>query len=191
MTIWPLKTTLQRPHHHAGLHCTTSGRSGLSRWSMLYNFLARLLTCTIKPLLMIQKAASSMIGLKRVQESPCHTSPPLCTGYRMQLASCSRHWCLHTEQLSALHPPRLLPPFTLMRLYPLQKLEICKWAMPHGTITVRNKITFQNVFVHYSLLVEWSSPPHLTHIISSRIYYLWWITFCMSHFIITLDKSVC
>ncbi len=169
MTIWPLKTTLQRPHHHAGLHCTTSGRSGLSRWSMLHNFLARLLTCTIKPLLMIQKAASSMTGLKRAHVTPLHLSA-LATGCSSHHVAC-RHWCLHTEQLSALHPPRLLPPFTLMRLYPLQKLEICKWAMPHGTITVRNKITFQNVFVHYSLLVEWSSPPHLTHIISSRIYY--------------------
>ncbi len=28
-----------------------------------------------------------------------------CTGYRLQLASSSRHWCLHIEQPQAQHPP--------------------------------------------------------------------------------------
>ncbi len=28
-----------------------------------------------------------------------------CTGYQLQLASSSRHWCLHIEQPQAQHPP--------------------------------------------------------------------------------------
>ncbi len=33
----------------------------------------------------------------------CHLSP--CTGYQLQLASSSRHWCLHIEQPQTQHPP--------------------------------------------------------------------------------------
>ncbi len=39
------------------------------------------------------------------------SSPPValslspCTGYQLQLASSSRHWCLHIEQSQAQHPP--------------------------------------------------------------------------------------
>jgi len=34
-----------------------------------------------------------------------HLSLSTCTGYQLQLASSSRHWCLHIEQPQAQHPP--------------------------------------------------------------------------------------
>ncbi len=34
-----------------------------------------------------------------------HLSLSPCTGYQLQLASSSRHWCLHIEQPQAQHPP--------------------------------------------------------------------------------------
>ncbi len=34
-----------------------------------------------------------------------HLSSSPCTGYQWQLASSSRHWCLHTERPQAQHPP--------------------------------------------------------------------------------------
>ncbi len=48
---------------------------------------------------------SGTTGLQRTQKGPCYTSLCLCTGSRLQLASSSRHWCLHTEQPQAQHPP--------------------------------------------------------------------------------------
>ncbi len=45
---------------------------------------------------------SGTTGLQQAQISPCYTS--LCTGYQLQLASSSRHWCLHIEQSQAHHP---------------------------------------------------------------------------------------
>ncbi len=66
--------------------------------------LAGLPSCTIKPLQMIQNAAARLVFSvpKRA-----HVTPPFisCTGSRLQLASSSRHWCLHIEQPQAQHPP--------------------------------------------------------------------------------------
>ncbi len=39
------------------------------------------------------------------KEPMLHLSSSPCTGYRLQLASSSRHWCLHIEQPQAQHPP--------------------------------------------------------------------------------------
>ncbi len=39
------------------------------------------------------------------KEPMLHLSLSPCTGYRLQLASSSRHWCLHREQPQAQHPP--------------------------------------------------------------------------------------
>ncbi len=38
--------------------------------------------------------------------------------------------------------------------------EILVRVSPHGAITERHKITLQNVFIHRSWLVEWTSHPH-------------------------------
>ncbi len=39
------------------------------------------------------------------KEHMLHLSLSPCTGYQLQLASSSRHWCLHIEQPQAQHPP--------------------------------------------------------------------------------------
>ncbi len=39
------------------------------------------------------------------KEPILHLSLSPCTGYQLQLASSSRHWCLHIEQPQAQHPP--------------------------------------------------------------------------------------
>ncbi len=39
------------------------------------------------------------------KEPMLHLSFSPCTGYQLQLASSSRHWCLHIEQPQAQHPP--------------------------------------------------------------------------------------
>ncbi len=41
--------------------------------------------------------------------SPSHLSLSPCTGSRLQLASSSRHWCLHIEQPRAMYPPTSTP----------------------------------------------------------------------------------
>ncbi len=43
------------------------------------------------------------------KEPMLHLSLSTCTGYRLQLASSSRHWCLHIEQSQAQHPPTSTP----------------------------------------------------------------------------------
>ncbi len=39
------------------------------------------------------------------KEPMLHLSLSPCTGYQLQLASSSRHWCLHIEQPQGQHPP--------------------------------------------------------------------------------------
>ncbi len=39
------------------------------------------------------------------REPMLHLSLSPCTGYQLQLASSSRHWCSHIEQSQAQHPP--------------------------------------------------------------------------------------
>ncbi len=64
--------------------------------------LARLPSCKIKPLQMIQNAAARLVFS---EPKKAHATPLSCfpTGSRLQLAPSSRHWCLHIEQ--AQHPP--------------------------------------------------------------------------------------
>ncbi len=59
---------------------------------------------TIKPLQMIQNAVARLVFN---EPKRAHVTPLLspCTGYQLQLASSSRHWCLHIEQPQAQHPP--------------------------------------------------------------------------------------
>ncbi len=48
------------------------------------------------------------------KEPMLHLSSSHCTGYQWQLASSSRHWCLHTERPQAQHPPYF---HSLLRIY--------------------------------------------------------------------------
>ncbi len=113
MTSWHSKTTLQRLLDLAGLHYTTSERSGPFWQSMLHNFLSRPLSfldwttamlfwldyhhAQSNPLQMIQNAAAWLVFS---EPKRAHVTPLFSTGSRLQLASSLRHWCLHIE-----HPP--------------------------------------------------------------------------------------
>ncbi len=48
---------------------------------------------------------SKCIDSPAFNEPMSHLSLSPCTGSRLQLASSSRHWCLHKEQPQAQHPP--------------------------------------------------------------------------------------
>ncbi len=93
MTSWPSKSTLQRLLDLAGLHYTTSERSGPFWQSMLHNFLSG-------PLSFLGWTTCMLFWLDFHQ-----TQSNLYKWFRMQLASSSRHWCLHIEQPQAQHPP--------------------------------------------------------------------------------------
>ncbi len=53
---------------------------------------------------MIQNAVAWLV-FNEPKRSMLHLSLSPCTGYQLQLASSSRHWCLHIEQPQAQHPP--------------------------------------------------------------------------------------
>ncbi len=120
MGSWPSKSTLQRLLDLAGLHYTTSDISGPFWKSMLQNFLSRPLsfldwTTAMLFWLDIHQTQSNLYKWFRMQRhdwSSMNPKEPMlllslcpCTGYQLQLASSSRHWCLHIEQPQAQHPP--------------------------------------------------------------------------------------
>ncbi len=124
MTSWLSKTTLQKLLYLAGLHYTTSERSGPSLHSMLHNFLCRPLSFLAWTTAMLfwldfHHAQSNLYRWFRMlqhnwssanPEGPVsHLSLSPCTGSWLQLASSSRHWCLHIEQPQAQHPPTSTP----------------------------------------------------------------------------------
>ncbi len=59
------------------------------------------------------------------KEPMLHLSLSPCTGYQLQLASSSRHWCLHIEQLQAQHPPTSTHYYEFTSPPEVQKSEIC------------------------------------------------------------------
>ncbi len=120
MTSWSSKSTLQRLLDLAGLHYTTSERSGLFWQSTLHNFLSRPLsflgwTSAMLFWLDFHQTQSNLYKWFRMQrhdwsstspkEPMLHLSLSPCTGYQLQLASSSRHWCLHIKQPQGQHPP--------------------------------------------------------------------------------------
>ncbi len=76
----------------------------ISRLDYCDALLAGLPSNTIKPLQMIQNAAARLVFNK---PKTAHVTPLFVSlhCYRLQLASSSRHWCLHIEQPQAQHPP--------------------------------------------------------------------------------------
>ncbi len=59
----------------------------------------------IKSECILDSVCTGTTGLQRAQKSTLHLSLSPCTGYKLQLVSSSRHWCLHIEQPQAQHPP--------------------------------------------------------------------------------------
>ncbi len=120
MTFSLSKTTLQRLLDLASLHCTTSERSGPFWQSMLHNFLSRPLsfidwTTAMLFWLDFHQTQSNLYKWFRMlqhdwssanpKKPMSHLSLSPCIGSWLQLASSSRHWCLHIEQPQAQHPP--------------------------------------------------------------------------------------
>ncbi len=139
---------------------------------MQHNFLSRPLsfldwTTTMLFKLDLHNAQSNLYRGFRMQRHNLSSANPKgpmsnlslspCTGSRLQLTSSSRHWCLYIEQARL---STLILPLPYDNLHPLKKSEICGRASPHGAITERHKITLQNVFIHRSWLVEWTSHPN-------------------------------
>ncbi len=124
MTSWLSKTTLQKLPDLAGLHCTTSERSGPSLHSMQHNFLSRPLsfldwTTTMLFKLDLHNAQSNLYRGFRMQRHNWFSANPKgpmsnlslspCTGSRLQLTSSSRHWYLYIEQALTQHPHTSTP----------------------------------------------------------------------------------
>ncbi len=120
MISWPSKSTLQRLLDLAGLHFTTSERSGPFWQSMLHNFLSRpwsFLGWTTAMLFWLDfhQTQSNLYKWFRMQrhdwsltspkEHMLHLSLSPCTGYQLQLVSSLRHWWVHIEQPQAQHLP--------------------------------------------------------------------------------------
>ncbi len=105
---------------------------------------------------MIQNAAARLVFNEPKREHMLHLSLSSCTGYQLQLASSSRHWCLHIEQPQTQHPPTSTHYYESTSPPEAWDLLVsdASWY-----ITERLKITLQNVLVHRSWLVEWSPPP--------------------------------
>ncbi len=173
MISWPSKSTLQRLLDLAGLHFTTSERSGPFRQSMLHKFLSRpwsFLGWTTAMLFWLDfhQTQSNLYKWFRMQRhdwsstSPkeylsllhlqmLHLSLSPCTGYQLQLVSSSRHWWLHIEQQQALHPPTSTHYYESTSPPEVWDLLVSDASC---TITERLKITLQNILIHHSWLVD-------------------------------------
>ncbi len=92
------------------------------------------------------------------REPMLHLSLSPCTGYQLQLASSSRHWCLHIEQPQAQHPP------TSTHYYECTSPpEVLRSASERRLVVPSqrgSKSLSENILVHHSWPVEWSSHPH-------------------------------
>ncbi len=91
------------------------------------------------------------------REPMLHLSLSPCTGYQLQLESSSRHWCLHIEQPQAQHPPTSTHYYEFTSPPEAWDLLVSDASWYHHR---EAQITLQNILVHRSWPVEWSSHPH-------------------------------
>ncbi len=91
------------------------------------------------------------------KEPMLHLSLSPCTGYQLQLASSSRHWCLHIEQPQAQQPP------TSTHYYEFTSPPEV-WDLLVSDASWYHHREAQNHSPEHSLSlswpVEWSSHPH-------------------------------
>ncbi len=91
------------------------------------------------------------------KEPMLHLSLSPSTGYQLQLASSSRHWCLQIEQPQAQHPPTSTHYYESTSPPEVWDLLVSDASWYHHR---EAQITLQNILFHHSWLVEWSSHPH-------------------------------
>ncbi len=95
---------------------------------------------------------SGTTGLQWAQKKPMlHLSSSHCTGYQWQLASSSRHWCLHTERPQAQHPPTSTHYYESTSPPEVWDLLVSDALWYHHR---EAQITLQNILIHHSWMVE-------------------------------------
>ncbi len=90
------------------------------------------------------------------KEPMLHLSLSPCTGYQLQLASSSRHWCLHIKQPQGQHPPTSTHYYESTSPPEVWDLLVSDASWYHHR---EAQITLQNFLIHRSWLVEWSFHP--------------------------------
>ncbi len=122
----------------------------VSRLDYCNALLAGLPSNTIKPLQMIQNAAARLV-FNEPKRTMLHLSSSHCTGYQWQLASSSRHWCLHTERPQAQHPPTSTHYYESTSPPEVWDLLVSDALWYHHR---EAQITLQNILIHHSWMVE-------------------------------------
>ncbi len=125
----------------------------ISRLDYCIALLAGLPSCTIKPLQMIQNAAARLVFNKPKR---AHVTPLFIFLDWLPVAACIK---FKTLMLAYRTTTGSAPAYihSLLRIYiPSRSLR----SASERPITERHKITFQNIFVHCSWLVECSSHPN-------------------------------
>ncbi len=121
-----LSNTLTRTHTHYQHisphrnlpHCVQAGSGNpTAKETYIKYFSYRKLQTSLSPSIHSENTWTSWLQHKWFRMQPhdwslttpiepmLHLSLSPCTGYQLQLASSSRHWCLHIEQPQAQHPP--------------------------------------------------------------------------------------
>ncbi len=125
----------------------------ISRLDYCIALLAGLPSCTIKPLQMIQNAAARLVFNKPKR---AHVTPLFIFLDWLPVAACIK---FKTLMLAYRTTTGSAPAYihSLLRIYiPSRSLR----SASERPITERHKITFQNIFIHCSWLVECSSHPN-------------------------------
>ncbi len=83
---------------HCGFYCVEGRKRNVIQWWLRDEHVN-----------IYQKPDVSYLGSANPKGPMSHLSLSPYTGSRLQLASSSRHWCLHVEQPQAQHPPTSTP----------------------------------------------------------------------------------
>ncbi len=129
----------------------------ISRLDYCNALLAWLTSCTIKPLQMIQNAAAWLVFS---EPHRAHVTPLFISLHWLPVAACIKLKTLMLAyRIATSSAPSEL--HSLITIYiPSRSLRSAGERRLVGAITERHKIILQNVFIHRSWLVEWTSHPY-------------------------------